>query len=134
MSLRIRSNQRSISARVTKAEEKLEKKVEVKLSDIAESLAAKTPVDTGAFASSWNVVPIGSRSGGRSESSRDKPRKQPIGPFQAIAYQNMASDIAGFKLLEGEGVSFVNRAPHARYVGMLNRIIRPTRDAFRGKV
>ena len=129
--IKVRVNQRSISAKLEGAEEQIEEKFKDKLTDIALRVAISTPVDTGALASSWSVVPVGQRSGGRSASSRGRPRKQAPGPYVQLAYRNMTADINSLRSGGIKNVSFVNRAPHARYVGILNRVINPVKARYR---
>lgn len=113
--MKVRVNQKSLSAKITKAEMQAEDKLKSKLVDIAEDLTVRTPVDTGAYAESFSVVPTSS-GGGRRKISDNKPGNQDVSTYRSIALSNMTSDIEGLQILENKSVSFRNRAPHAQQV------------------
>lgn len=77
-------------------------------------------VDTGAYVTSFSLVPAGT-GGGRSRTSSGKPRNRPEEEMKALGYEQMQSDIAR---LDVEGmlesgkakITIRNRAPHARQV------------------
>ena len=107
-----RVNMKSVSAKIENLKDRVESEVKDDLKKIATDLTTRTPVDTGAFAESFSVVPASS-GGGRSKSSKGRPRNQDKGTYRAIAEANMHSDINGLQLFENKSVSFRNRAPHA---------------------
>jgi hypothetical protein len=128
--MKVRVNQKSLSAKITKAEMEAEDKLKSKLVDIAEDLTLRTPVDTGAFAESFSVVPASS-GGGRRKDSHGRPRRQDVDTYRSIALSNMASDIEGLQLLENKSVSFRNRAPHAQQVEDKYQVFGAVRDRNR---
>lgn len=107
-----RVNMKSVSAKIENLKERVEEEVKDDLKKIATDLTTRTPVDTGAFAESFSVVPASS-GGGRRKSSKGRPRNQDVGTYRGIAKANMHSDIDGLQLFENKSVSFRNRAPHA---------------------
>lgn len=127
---KVRYNEKSLSAKIKNIEEQTEEKIKGKFLEIAEDLSSRAPVDTGAYAESFSVVPA-SFGGGRSRISKGRPRRQDVGTFRNIAYQNMAADIAGLQLMENRSVSFRNRAPHARFVENKYQIFGVTKDRNR---
>lgn len=128
--MKVRVNQKSLSAKITKAEMQAEDKLKSKLVDIAEDLTTRTPVDTGAFAESFSVVPASS-GGGRRKSSDNKPGNQDLATYRGIALSNMASDIEGLQILENKSVSFRNRAPHAKQVDDKHEVFGAVKDKYR---
>lgn len=115
--MKIRVNEKSLSAKVEKSLVKKYDQLQNKLYDIAEDIGSRAIVDTGAYAESWSVVPSSS-GGGRSVSSKGRPRGQSVGAYQGVAIANMRGDISSLDLkkLSGYSVSFRNRAPHAGYI------------------
>jgi hypothetical protein len=125
-----RVNKSSISAKFKKAEEKIEGEFKKRLYPISEYLANRTPVDTGAFAESWSVVPASS-GGGRSKTAKGRPRNQDMGSYRALAESNMSNDITALELEDNKRVSFRNRAPHRDDVEKNFKIFGSAKDAFR---
>ena len=107
--------------------EKVESEVGEKFFAIARTAVLASPVDTGAFVNSWSFKD--NLGGGRSKSSRNKPRNVPDQPERLTALNNLAKDInvaldtgstrgsrrAGIEIPVGE-YYFLNRAPHAQKV------------------
>lgn len=125
-----RINEKSISAKIEKAMLEMEGEVKRRLVGIAEDLVTRTPVDTGAYAESFSVVPAGSGSG-RMKTSRGRPRNQDLGTYRGIALQNMTADIEGLQLQANRSVSFKNRAPHAGKVESLYHVFGAVKDINR---
>ena len=128
--MKVRINQKSVSAKIDKALLETEDKLKSKLVDIAEDLTTRTPVDTGAFAESFSVVPASS-GGGRRKDSHGRPRGQDLPTYRSIALSNMTSDIEGLQLLENKSVSFRNRAPHADVVENKYQVFGAVKDKNR---
>lgn len=128
--MKVRVNQKSLSAKIDKALLETEDKLRVKLVDIAEDLTLRTPVDTGAFAESFSVVPASS-GGGRRRDSHGRPRRQDVATYRSIALSNMTADIEGLQLLENKSVSFRNRAPHAEVVENKYQVFGAVKDRNR---
>lgn len=127
---RMRVNEKSISTKIENLKEQTEQEIKTILKGIAEDLTTRTPVDTGAFAESFSVLPASS-GGGRSKSSRGRPRNQDLGTYRAIAQSNMNSDIDRLELLENKSVSFRNRAPHASKVEAKYQVFGAVKDIRR---
>ena len=128
--MKVRVNEKSLSAKIKGLETQAEDQIKSKLVDIAEDLAIRSPVDTGAYAESFSVVPSSS-GGGRSRSSSGRPRRQDSVTYQTIALSNMTSDIERLQLLENRSVSFRNRAPHAGAVEDKHQVFGATKDRNR---
>jgi hypothetical protein len=125
-----RFNKSSISAKFKKAEEKIEGEFKKRLYPIVDYLVSRTPVDTGAYAESWSVVPASS-GGGRSKTAKGRPRNQDMGSYRALAESNMSNDIAAIELEDNKSVSFRNRAPHRDDVEKRHQIFGSAKDAFK---
>ena len=107
--------------------EKIESEVGEKFFAIARTAVLASPVDTGAFVNSWSFKD--NLGGGRSKSSRNKPRGVPDQPQKLTSLRNLAKDInvalsgnskrgyrkVGIEIPVGE-YYFLNRAPHAQKV------------------
>jgi len=52
---KVRVNEKSVSAKLNKASEGLEKAMKARLKNVASGLAERAPVDTGAYADSFSV-------------------------------------------------------------------------------
>jgi len=128
--MKVRVNQKSISAKIDKALMQAEDKLKGKLVDIAEDLTVRTPVDTGAYAESFSVVPSSS-GGGRRKDSHGKPRNQDVATFRGKALSNMTSDIENLEILENKSISFRNRAPHAAKVEEKYQVFGAAKDRNR---
>jgi len=83
--------------------------------DVVNAAVDLSPVDTGAYIESHSVVPRGS-GGGRSRSSRNRPRGRSWAEFQGPVRSDLLSSVAAIKPSETGGFTLVNRSPHARYV------------------
>lgn len=129
--MRVRNNYKSIKAKLNKALEDLGDEGKDYLKDIADTMSVRTPVDTGAFASSYSVVGAGSRAT-RSVASAGRPRNQDLGSFQALARETMHSDIDGLDILKSGRVQFKNGAPHAPEVNEKYQIFAVAKDKYRG--
>lgn len=115
--MRMRFNEKSWSTKVKAMLEIGEDKFKGDLKNVAEVIANRSPVDTGAYAESHSVT-FSSGGGTRSRSSHGRPRRQSVEQFRGIAYQQMSADIEGLDLLNNlnTSVKFTNRAPHAQVV------------------
>ena len=119
--------------------EKIDDEVGQKFFAIARTAVIASPVDTGAFVNSWSFKD--NLGGGRSKSSRGKPRNVPDQPQRLGSLNNLANDInvalakqskggarkTGIEIPVGE-YYFINRAPHANKVeekyNITNRVVR----------
>lgn len=125
-----RVNMKSVSAKIENLKERVEEEVKDDLKKIATDLTTRTPVDTGAFAESFSVVPASSGAG-RRKSSKGRPRNQDLRTYRDIAQANMNSDIDGLQLFENKSVSFRNRAPHAKAVEDKKQVFGAVKDIWR---
>ena len=125
-----RVNMKSVSAKIENLKERVEEEVKDDLKKIATDLTTRTPVDTGAFAESFSVVPASSGAG-RRKSSKGRPKGQDLKTYRDVAKANMHSDIDGLQLFENKSVSFRNRAPHARKVGLKYQVFGAVKDIWR---
>ena len=123
-------NEKSVSAKIKNLKDRLEKDVKNDLKKVAEDLIQRTPVVSGAFAESFSVVPASS-GGGRSKSSKGRPKTYDTETFLGIARQNMNSDIDKLELIENRSVSFRNRAPHAAAVEDKHQVFAAVKDIRR---
>lgn len=95
-------------------------KVEDRLKDISEFAVNISPVDTGAYVTSFSIGKAGF-GGGRSRSSHNKPKNQNPEAKRQEALGQLYSDIEGLGIkqdLEDGNAKFTirNRAPHANQV------------------
>lgn len=81
--------------------------------DVAYSAINLSPVDTGAYVTSFSVRL--NPSAGRSRSSHGKPRGQSASAKKDEAKSQIDSDIAGLPD-DADKIYITNHAPHARYV------------------
>jgi hypothetical protein len=95
-------------------QETTEKKAKDKLRDIAEFAVAVSPVDTGAYVTSWSMKP--SYSSGRSRTSEGKPKNQNPEAKKQEGLSQLMSDIQSLKPLETPLVVISNSSPHAKSV------------------
>lgn len=129
--MRVRNNYKSIKAKLNKALEDLGDEGKDYLKDIANTMVVRTPVVTGAFASSYSVVGSGSRST-RSVSSKGRPKTREVENYRALARDTMYSDIDGLDILKSGRVQFKNGAPHAPEVNDKYQIFAVAKDKYRG--
>lgn len=90
------------------------------LNSMAEVIAQTSPVDTGTYAKGHEVK-LRSGSYQPTETSHDKPRKQPAGPARDAGLTQMRSDIASVNR-SSDNVVFRNNAIHATYVEREHRV------------
>lgn len=96
------------------------KKVEERLRDISEYAVSISPVDTGAYVTSFSIGKAGF-GGGRSRTSKGKPVNQNPQAKREEALGQLYQDINGLAVkqdLEDGNAKFTlrNRAPHANFV------------------
>lgn len=96
-------------------QEDLEDYVEERLIEVAESAVNLSPVDTGAYVTSFSIMG-NSSSGGRSRTSNNKPKNQDPNTMREEAFSQLHSDIKSMDLLEQTNFKVTNRSPHANDV------------------
>lgn len=97
-----------------------EEAIEERLEDLADYATRISPVDTGAYVTSFSIK-RGGQGGGRSRSSENKPRNQNPETKRAEAYGQLVTDIQALNIsdmIENGNVRITlrNRSPHARDV------------------
>ena len=97
-----------------------EEQIENGLEDIADYATRISPVDTGAYVTSFSIKRAG-QGGGRSRTSENKPRNQNPEQKRQEAYGQLLGDIQALNvsdMLEQGNVKITlrNRSPHARDV------------------
>ena len=115
----------SIQSTFKSINDKIEKKTAGAVEQIIEDIAyyaiyrgvPDQAVDTGAYVTSFSIGPAGF-GGGRSRSSKGKPRNQNPQAMKEQGYSQLQSDISGInfvELLKSGNAKFTlrNRAPHA---------------------
>lgn len=123
---------KSISASIkAEIDEKASAQIKNTLNDIAEDVVNKSisSVKTGAFITSWSIVPAGSGAG-RSRSSRNKPLADPA-QKASEALTQLEADIAALDLTENKNTVLRNRAPHAPSVERKYQITTSLKDRYR---
>ena len=129
---KVRQNKKSVTAKITKGLEGAEDEIKQILYGLADDLADRTRVDTGAYAESFSVDTSGGRSI-RRVSPEGRPQNQELGVYQNIARNNMKSDIDRIEPLQHNRVIFKNGAPHANILETKYQIFGSVRDIYKGK-
>jgi len=128
----------SFYQKIDAVSEKVESEVGKKMFGIARTAVLASPVDTGAFVNSWSFKD--NLGGGRSKSSRNKPKGVLDQPQKLTSLRNLAKDInvalsgdskggyrkAGIEVPVGD-YYLINRAPHAEKVERKYKIKRRVR-------
>ena len=119
-------------ARIAKKSKRLEEAAEKRIGRAIENgieyLSLNTPVDTGAYANSMHLNARGDRSG-HGETSRRKERDVAAN----VVLNDMESRLRGsLQTLDVlDGATFVNNAPHARYVEVYYGLFDQLRDILK---
>jgi len=97
-----------------------EEQIENRLEDIADYATRISPVDTGAYVTSFSIKRAG-QGGGRSRTSENKPRNQNPEQKRQEAYGQLLGDIQALNVSDmleqgNVRVTLRNRSPHARDV------------------
>ena len=120
----IKSSVELDSAKINKKLKQLEEvalaRIKAELEDIAAYTTSISPVDTGAFVTSWSFE-TGKSGRPRGKSSSRRPRRQNETQKREEGLQNLLSDINKIPDLESTKVAVLrNGAPHAEYVNSGN--------------
>lgn len=125
-----REGSKSLSVSIRKEiDEIAEPQIKRIIRNVAEDAIFYSPVDTGAFITSWSVVPSGSGAG-RSRTSRGKPRGQSFEQKAAEAMRQVQADIEAIDVMETNTV-LRNRSPHAPFVERKKQISTRLKDRYR---
>ena len=97
-----------------------EEAIEERLEDLAGYATRISPVDTGAYVTSFSIKRAG-QGGGRSRSSKNKPKDQNPEAKRAEAYGQLVQDIQALNISDmiengNVRITLSNRSPHARTV------------------
>lgn len=105
----------SFGAKLDYLDELVKDKAKEVIADVAQSAVNMSPVDTGAYVTSFSIVDAG-KGGGRSRTSNNKPTGQPPELMRQTAMGQLLSDIS--KLDFDNSLKFIlrNRSPHSRAV------------------
>lgn len=120
MVFRVGGVQATFDAVRSKIKERAAEGVEERLREMARFAVSVSPVDTGAYVTSFSIGPYGF-GGGRARTSHGKQRGQNEQDMRQTGLDQMLEDIAGLKVKEslmngGTKFTIRNRAPHARTV------------------
>ncbi len=91
--------------------QKAEEQVKDQLLDIAQFATTRSPVDSGAYVTSFSMKH--SYSSGRSRTSNNKPRGQDPQAKRSEGLSQLSGDIQSLKPLENPLVVLSNGSPHA---------------------
>ena len=89
--------------------------VEDELVGLASTAVDLSPVDTGAYVTSFSFVRKGS-GGGRSRTSNNKPTGQSISAMRDQGFSQLMSDIKTLDIKSTDGAVLKNRSPHSNDV------------------
>jgi|SRR6056297_421257 len=92
-------------------EQKAEEEVKDQLIDIAQFATTRSPVDTGAYVTSFSMKH--SYSSGRGKTSHNKPRGQDPQAKRSDGLSQLVGDIQALEPLENPLVVLSNGSPHA---------------------
>lgn len=97
-----------------------EEAIEERLEDLSDYATRISPVDTGAYVTSFSIKRAG-QGGGRSRSSEGKPQNQNPEAKRAEAYGQLVQDIQALNISDmiengNVRITLSNRSPHARNV------------------
>jgi hypothetical protein len=119
-------------AQIAKKSKRLETAVRSRIyeniDEAIEFLSFHVPVDTGAYANSMHLNPRGDNSGS-GQTSRRKQRGQAADPVLDEMEARLRTSLNSIDLLDG--ITIVNKAPHAKYVELKYAIFDKLRDILR---
>lgn len=105
----------SLRKKFAALEQTAEDAVRDKLIDIAQTAVSYSPVDTGAYVTSFSYTVGAGRP--RGKSSRNKPTNQDAGAMRKVGFGNLVSDINKVpNLLNTTAITLRNGSPHATAV------------------
>jgi hypothetical protein len=105
----------SLRKKFAAIEQTAEDAVRDKLIDIAQTAVLASPVDTGAYVTSFSYTVGAGRP--RGKSSRNKPTNQDAGAMRKVGFGNLVSDINKVpNLLNTTAITLRNGSPHATAV------------------
>lgn len=114
MKARVKIDQAGLDRKLKLLEQTAEEQAKDRLVDIAQFATSRSPVDTGAYVTSFSMKH--SYSSGRSRTSRDKPTQQSPEAKRQEGLSQLLGDIETLKPLEQPLVVLSNGSPHADVV------------------
>jgi len=114
MKARVKFNKAALDKKLLMAEQTVEEKVKDQLVDVAQFATSRSPVDTGAYVTSFSIKH--SYSSGRSRTSNNKPRGQSPEAKRQEGLSQLVADIETLKPLENDLIVLSNGSPHANEV------------------
>jgi|TARA_R110000868_G_scaffold25485_1_gene99527 hypothetical protein len=119
---------KSFYDKVEALQQDIEDSVKEELSAIARTVTGVSPVDTGAYVTSFSMKT--SRSGGRSKSSANKPRFQDKNQKRKEGLELLMEDIAYLDLEGKTSVTLSNGSLHAQDVERRHRVFEIVRNLY----
>ncbi len=107
----IRYDRASIDRKFKASEQQIEEELKGLFTDIAEFAVMRSPVDTGAYVTSFSIKH--GYSSGRGRTSKNKPRQQSPQAKRQEGLSQLLADIETLKPLENDRVVLSNGSPHA---------------------
>jgi len=114
MKARVKFDAGGFSNKMKLLEQTAEERVKDKLVDISQFAVSRSPVDTGAYVTSFSMKH--SYSSGRSRTSNNKPRGQSPEAKRQEGLSQLLVDIETLRPLENDLVVLSNGSPHANEV------------------
>lgn len=113
---KIVDNRTSVSRKFEALRQKLEDFPKEVFDKLAAKVVEASPVDTGTYMDNHHISDTGKRQRGRGvESSKDKPQRQPKGPYADAALARLYSEIEAMPK-DGRWAYFYNTSIHAPQV------------------
>jgi len=114
MKARVKFDAGGFSDKMKLLEQTAEERAKDKLIDIAQFATSRSPVDTGAYVTSFSMKH--SYSSGRSRTSNNKPRGQSPDAKRQEGLSQLLVDIETLRPLENDLIVLSNGSPHANEV------------------
>jgi len=114
MKARVKFDANGFSNKMKLLEQTAEERAKDKLVDIAQFATSRSPVDTGAYVTSFSMKH--SYSSGRSRTSNNKPRGQSPEAKRQEGLSQLLVDIETLRPLENDLIVLSNGSPHANEV------------------
>jgi len=109
--MKARVNISGVKKKMQLLEQKAEEEVKDQLIDVAQFATTRSPVDTGAYVTSFSMKH--SYSSGRGKTSHNKPRGQDPQAKRSDGLSQLVGDIQALEPLENPLVVLSNGSPHA---------------------
>jgi len=123
---------KSFDNKLNQITEIAEEAIRDRLGDIANYTVNISPVDTGAYVTSFSYAVGAGRP--RGKSSRNKPRNQNITAMRQEGLSNLLSDITKLGELKGmTKITLRNAAPHVEYVEKKHSVFTKVKSKVRNK-